>query len=100
MNFVVSNKNKENIINLMRRIQYSFQREDIDTEDKSFVRILSSSNYPRFHLFVKKEGENLSFNLHIDKIKPVHKGAKAHQGEYEGELVQEERERIERILNQ
>ena len=67
-------------------------------------------------------GENLIFNLHLDQKKPiypvrspsrqgrdgsrlgrltsngVYKGLPAHQGEYDGELVEKEAERIKQIL--
>jgi len=47
---------------------------------------------------VKVEGENLIFNLHLDQKAPIYKGAPAHAGEYDGELVSKEAERIKQIL--
>ena len=38
------------------------------------------------------------FNLHLDQKKPTYEGHVAHSGEYDGELVEEEAERIRRIL--
>ncbi|MEK7077390.1 MAG: hypothetical protein AAB967_04145, partial [Patescibacteria group bacterium] len=66
------------------------------------VRPLQGNNYPRFHLYIKEgtfEGkEVLIFNLHLDQKKPSYEGAAAHSGDYDGEVVQEEAERIKGVL--
>ena len=49
---------------------------------------------------MKVEGENLIFNLHLDQKRPIYKGAPAHAGEYDGEIVSKEAERIKEILKQ
>jgi hypothetical protein len=97
MKFSVNN-GKDNITNLMREVGYYFLKED--GEDLSFVRPLARSGYPRFHLYIKTEGENLIFNLHLDQKKPVYKGSPAHAGEHEGEIVEQEAERIKQIIRE
>lgn len=80
----------------MRKASYYFLRKDEQRGELSFAR--PPRGYPRFHLFVKVEGENLIFNLHLDQKAPIYKGAPAHAGEYDGELVSKEAERIKQIL--
>jgi hypothetical protein len=89
---------KENLYVLMKRIGYHFQKKDEEKSELIFVR--PPRGYPRFHLFIKVENENLIFNLHLDQKKPIYKGAPAHAGEYEGETVEKEAERIKKALYQ
>jgi len=118
MKFILKGPLGENIYNLMRELGYFFQGSE--NNELSFVR--PPRDYPRFHLYIKKDGETLIFNLHLDQKRPiypvrspsrqgrdgsrlgrltsngVYKGLPAHQGEYEGELVEKEMERIKQIL--
>jgi len=88
-----------NLINLARTIGYIFQREKEDLKNEaSFIRPLERSGYPRFHLYLKKEGEELIFNLHLDQKKPVFKTAPDHAAEYDGKLIEAEAKRIRQIL--
>jgi len=114
MKFALKGTFKENIYNLMRKAGYHFQRRDESKSELSFTR--PARSYPRFHLYLKVEGEesklssspfasarekdNLIFNLHLDQKRPIYKGAPAHAGEYEGEGVENEAERIKQILKQ
>ena len=82
----------ENTINLMRKIGYLFQREN------QFVKPLERSNYPRFHLYIKENKEEIILNLHLDQKRPVYKTAHDHAAEYEGKVVETEAERIKQIL--
>lgn len=50
--------------------------------------------YPRFHLYVTEREDAIIFNLHLDQKKPVYEGAPAHGGEYEGDIVEQEADRI------
>lgn len=96
MKFIIKNYSGENIINLARSIGYYFlPRKE---SDLSFIRPLERSGYPRFHLYLKIENENLIFNLHLDQKRPIYKGSTAHSGEYEGDVVEKEAERIKQIL--
>jgi len=96
MKFELKGPFGENIYNLMRKASYYFLRKDEQRGELSFAR--PPRGYPRFHFFVKVEGENLIFNLHLDQKAPIYKGAPAHAGEYDGELVSKEAERIKQIL--
>lgn len=96
MEFTLKGPLKENVYSLMRRIGYIFPREK--NSEFSFIQPLERSGYPRFHLYLKIEGENLIFNLHLDQKRPIYKGAPAHGGEYKGEVIEKETERIKQIL--
>ena len=97
MKFIIKNNFKENIYTLIRNTGYHFQDEDKEKNELNFVR--PPRGYPRFHLFLKAEKENLIFNLHLDQKKPIYKGTTAHSGEYEGKIIEEEAERIKQALN-
>jgi len=96
MRFELKGPFRENIYNLMRKAGYHFLRRDEQKGELSFAR--PPKGYPRFHLFVKDETENLIFSLHLDQKKPIYEGAPAHAGEYDGAVVEKEAERIKQIL--
>lgn len=98
MKFSVKIDRKKNLYRLSRKIGYHFQREN--NGEWIFTRSLSESRFPRFHLFVKynQEKSQLDFNIHLDQKRSIYKGAIAHSGEYESEIVKEEVERIKKII--
>ncbi len=111
----------------MRACGYAFNRETGPVKpaghgagvESSCMRRLSGHDYPRYHAYVHTEettnnysprfrGEagklirqpadkNLVINLHIDQKKPSYEGSNAHSGEYDGELVEREMERIRKF---
>ena len=83
---------KQSPVDFMRSCGYAFDRE-VGTE-ASCMRRVTGHDYPRYHAYVKKEGVALVINLHIDQKKPSYEGSRAHSGEYDGELVEREMERI------
>lgn len=89
---------KENMYNLMKSIGYRFQGKDEEKSELIFIRPLERDGYPRFHIYLKIEGEDLIFNLHLDQKKPIYEGAPAHAATYEGGPVEKEAERIKTIL--
>lgn len=109
MEFLIKNLQK-NINNIMRTVGYMpafFQNDG----EFSVIRKVGRNDYPRFHLYIREEevprhsdssgqmkGKNLIFYLHLDQKKPSYKGAKGHSGEYEGDLVEGEAERIKSLL--
>lgn len=104
MEFQIKNIQR-NINDIMRTIGYKpayFQQDG----EISIVRQLSRNDYPRFHLYVKQSGQDLGFSLHLDQKKPSYlpagrqvKGYHAHSGDYDGEVVESEAERIQQLLN-
>lgn len=67
--------------------------------NQSYARPVSGLNYPRFHLYVQEQNNELVFHLHLDQKKPSYAGATAHSGEYEGEVLEKELERIKKIID-
>lgn len=99
MRFVVQIKG--NIRNLMRQCGYYFEKEA--NKELAFARPISAvgSGYPRFHIYIYpvKVPYETVINLHFDQKKPVYQNTPAHAGEYEGEIVEKEAERIKKILS-
>jgi len=96
MRFVLKGPFRENAYNLMRKAGYHFQGKETEAGELTFTR--PPRGYPRFHLYLKIEKDNLIFNLHLDQKKPIYKGAPAHAGEYDGEVVEKEAERIKQFI--
>ena len=87
------------IVSAAREIGYAI----IDTRENgeyNLVRRLSGNNYPRFHAYVAQRGTDFVFSLHLDQKAPIYKGVgvHAHNGEYFGPIIDEEAERIRKIL--
>ena len=66
---------------------------------QSYVSKITQARYPRFHVYIEEEKDDLlKLHLHLD-----HKrhgwGERLHDTEYEGEQVDDESARIERWLN-
>lgn len=101
MRFITKNTSGENTATLMRRAGYRFQGMAKAGSEMVFVRPISGVPYPRFHIYLKedKETKEMLFNLHLDQKKPSYQGAIAHSGDYEGEVVKQEVERIKGRVN-
>ena len=98
MKFILGKSAKENIYTLIRKIGYYPLSKDEKAEETNCVRPLDRSGYPRLHIYLKTDGENLIFNLHLDQKRAIYKGSPAHAGEYDSEIVVKEAERIKQIL--
>ncbi len=94
MKFIIKGLFRENIYGLGRKIGYNLQGKE--GSELSFVR--PPRGYPRFHLYLEKKNDDLVFNLHLDQKRPSYKGSPAHAGEYDGEVVEAEAERIRELL--
>lgn len=97
MKFIIQGPFKENINNLMRNLSYRFIGQEGD--EMSYIRTPGANDYPRFHVYLKSENNSLVINLHLDQKRPVYQGAAAHAGEYDGELVENEAQRIKQSIN-
>ncbi|OGD24608.1 hypothetical protein A2819_00010 [Candidatus Azambacteria bacterium RIFCSPHIGHO2_01_FULL_40_24] len=96
MDFIIKNLQKS-VVTVSREIGYVV----IDTAPSgqyNLVRRLDRDNYPRFHVYLKQQGIDFIFSLHLDQKKPVYRGAHAHSGEYFGPVVEGEADRIKSIL--
>lgn len=97
MKIILQKPARENIYTLIRKIGYYPLSKD--KTEMNCVRSLNQTGYPRFHIYLQTEGENLVFNLHLDQKEPIYKGSPAHSGEYDSEIVIKEAERIKQILS-
>ena len=69
--------------------------------ETSIVRLVGRTDYPRFHLYIKPVSGATgaySFNLHLDQKKVSYEGQTGHSGDYDGEVVEAEAERIKNSL--
>jgi len=86
---------KENPVNILRRIGYSFQRKEGNPAstrgndrsstrggEMSFIRPLARQGYPRFHIYTSLNDNNLIINIHLDQKKETYGNAGRHHGEY------------------
>lgn len=64
----------------------------------SFAKRIHRDFYPRFHVYIKLEGEEVIFDLHLDQKRPIYEGVTAHSGEYDGEVVEREAERVRHMI--
>lgn len=95
MFFSVVNQ-KENLISFVRRLGYK-PLGYTPKNELNCVRSLSS-DYPRFHAYIKEEEGKFIFSLHLDQKKPSYEGATAHSGDYDSEIIKEEAERIREMV--
>lgn len=65
----------------------------------SFSKRIHRDFYPRFHVYIKIETEQTIFDLHLDQKRPIYEGVTAHAGEYDGEVVEREGERIRGLIS-
>ena len=95
---VIIKKTGENIVVLARALGYI--PKGYVGEEFEMSRPIASRPYPHFHIYAKEDKKQgiVLLNLHLDQKKPSYKGALAHSGEYEGPIVEQETERIKRIL--
>ena len=114
MEFIIKNINKS-INDLMRTIGYQPAYFKKDGEF-SMVKKIGRNDYPRFHVYIRELHQvsnsieldtkisesggrkNYNFSIHLDQKKLSYKGNHAHSGEYEGNIIEVETERIKSLL--
>ena len=95
MQFRVKINLKDNVVNILRKCNYRLHPKYED----SYIRCLSSSGlYPRWHLYLEKNGDIYNFKLHLDQKKISYKGQSAHSGDYDDDLLKQEAKRIINLL--
>lgn len=88
---------QKNFRNFLQRCGYSIFIDPYSRQE-SYSKRLSRDFYPRFHLYLKEKEGKIILNLHLDQKKPSYAGAHAHSGEYEGEVVEKETERLKGLI--
>jgi len=85
--------------NLMRVCGYKEIYNPHKQNEVSYARSLEASRfYPRFHIYIEKiVNDGIEISLHLDMKRPSYAGTSAHSGEYDGDLVKREAQRIKNI---
>lgn len=83
-----------NPLQILRQAGYKHFIDPV-TKKESYVLQLTNGFYPRFHLYVVEEANQIIFDLHLDQKRPSYSGTRAHGGEYDGPTVEKELVRIE-----
>ena len=88
-----------NLLSVMRKAGYAPRIQTIP-EEEEYSRTLSGNSYPRFHIYAKvfPDKRKAYLNLHLDQKAPSYQGTEAHGGEYEGDILEVEAQRIKRFL--
>jgi hypothetical protein len=87
---------KDNIYNFMRELGYHFI--SLSKGEYNFIRPVGGDAFPRFDVYMVKDGAEFEISLHIDQKRTIYRGSAAHSGEYEGELLEKEAERIKKKI--
>ncbi|OGY98407.1 MAG: hypothetical protein A2855_02665 [Candidatus Liptonbacteria bacterium RIFCSPHIGHO2_01_FULL_57_28] len=95
MTFRINNLNY-NMAQFMRRLGYRPLARTPGGE-LNCVRPLGG-DYPRFHIYLKEDLKVIVLNIHLDQKKPSYEGASAHGGDYDGDTVKAEVDRIIEML--
>lgn len=82
-----------NTLNLMRQLGYR-----LHFDNNSYVRRLGRQDYPHFHVYLRESPRHLELSLHLDQKGACYQGQTAHSGEYEGEQLVKERDRMIQLL--
>ena len=59
---------------------------------------MGNGHYPRFHIYVNEEENATTFNIHLDQKQASYEGTSAHSGECDGEIVEQEVQRLKGFL--
>lgn len=82
-----------NMLAVLRKAGYN-HFIDPNTNEESFVLRTGPDFYPRFHVYVIENGKTVGIDLHLDQKKAQYKGVRAHNGEYDGPVVEREITRL------
>ena len=82
----------------MRRAGYG-EFNDPNTGITSYTKRLGGDFYPRFHAYLEEDHDyRWSINLHLDQKKASYPGSRAHNAEYDGDLVEAEAARLSGLI--
>ena len=90
---------KDSPRNLLQRAGYHFERVAPTGEESYARRASSAGEFPKFHIYIQKRGEETILNLHLDQKKASYGGQHMHSGEYEdSEVVAREAENLKQAF--
>lgn len=93
MKFVLK-KISGNPLHAMRRLGYHPHKNK-----DSYARRLSNSEFPRYHIYLSPQNDGMQVSIHIDQKAACYENNTAHSGDYDGELLEQEKQRIINLLN-
>ncbi|MFA5030012.1 MAG: hypothetical protein WC495_00275 [Patescibacteria group bacterium] len=64
----------------------------------SYERRLSSSTFPRLHVYLAEHSKGVEVDIHLDMKPHTYEGFRAHQAEHDSEIVVEEMNRIQQFF--
>ncbi len=92
-NFVIK-KGAYHSLMILRRLGYAAYTNRQGVE--SFVRRVHRAEFPRYHLYINKEGEDeMTCSVHIDQRAASYQGSHAHGGDYDSPLITAEIARLQ-----
>ncbi len=85
---VIFIKSTDNIVAIMRRAGYAFQKH-VTGGELAFVRRLGArGDFPRFHIYAKDvDFGKVRVSIHLDVKRETHGDVAAHSGEYGDDSV-------------
>ncbi|MFC1663249.1 hypothetical protein ACFL04_03765 [Patescibacteria group bacterium] len=83
--------------NIFRRLGYS-PDANIRSGEESYSKRINQNRYPRFHVYINKNNDQATLNIHLDMKRPSYPGSRAHNAEYSGARVERERDRINEYI--
>ena len=97
MKLEIKKPKNENLQTIMRRLGY----KPIGHSDRGELNCVRpiAGDYPRFHAYIKEEGDQLIFNIHLDQKRPSYGNETAHSGDYDSEVVRDEVAFIQEQIN-
>jgi|GEM_PF-933623 len=89
----------KNLYPVLRKLGYVPIFDNL-TQKKSYAKKINPpARYPRLHLYLKLEKEDLIISLHLDQTPTRYKGQPAHQGEYKkSPLLEQEINKIKKAF--
>jgi hypothetical protein len=93
MKFIIKS-NKQNHVILMRSLGYHLVKRG-----ESFAKRLASGEFPRLHVYLKDVADGLQLSIHLDQKAACYTGSTAHSGDYDGDILEQEKQRILDFIN-
>jgi len=97
MDILLPDSLTQNVAVFLRQAGYAVA-SDYNSSELSFKRHIQRSPYPRFHIYLKTRDNQQLISLHLDQKKPSYAGAHAHNGEYDGSVVEAEAQRLQGLI--
>lgn len=97
MKLLFTNTYSQNPRMLIRRAGYG-ESVDPRSGEVSYMRKLGGNLYPRFHAYLERLPNGFQINLHLDQKQASYRGHTSHNGEYDGETVEKEGERVKAVI--